>query len=221
MAKGGTLELIHVDTGFTFQTIKLTPGFVPATEPDLIKLIEKVALIQSKACVPIIIPEASESEKEIFSAKDVDIAFETAQKMETGRAILNVAHWQTAVDLALAKKLVDLFDKGEPVSLSFSFEDETVTIFGMEIHLGMVVLTCERTTMADEDLKALKEAVAANQERSILVRFTPSEGSPMLAHYPAWLPTDQRDFLVGQLDRAATEAGRVIPELSKYSDKEE
>lgn len=218
MAKGGTLELIHIDTGFTFQTIKLSPGVVAATELDLIKLIEKVAIIQSKARVPIVIPEASEGEEGILTVKDIATVFETAQKMETGRAILNVAHWQTAVDLELAKKLVDLFDKGGAVSLSFSFEDESVNIFGVEIHLGMVVLTCERTTMADEDLKALREAVAANQASSIPVRFTPAEGSPMLAHYPAWLPTDQRDFLVGQLDRAATEASQVIPELSKYND---
>lgn len=221
MAKGGTLELIHVDTGFTFQTIKLTPGVVAAIDPDLIKLVEKVALIQSKALVPIIIPEASEGEKGVFSAEDIANVLETAQKMETGRAILNVAHWQTAVDLQLAKKLVELFDRGEPVSLSFSFEDETVNVFGVEIHLGMVVLTCERTTMADEDLEALRKSVAANQEGSIPVRFTPSEGSPMLAHYPTWLLPEERDFLVKQPDSAATEAGRIIPELKKYiSDSE-
>ncbi len=62
MAKGGTLELIHIDTGFTFQTIKLPAGIVEAVESDLIKLVEKTALIQSKARVPIIIPEASEGE---------------------------------------------------------------------------------------------------------------------------------------------------------------
>lgn len=212
MAKGGTLELIHIDTGFTFQTIELPAGIVEAVEPDLIKLIEKVALIQSKARLPIIIPEASEGEKEILVAKDVATVFETAQKMETGRAILSVAHWETAVDLQLAKKLVELFDKGEPASLSFSFEDETVNVFGAEIHLGMVILTCERTIMADEGLKALREAVARNQEGSIPVRFTPAEGSAMLAYYPAWLPPEDRDFLVKQLDGAAAEADRTIPE---------
>lgn len=216
MAKGGTLELIHIDTGLSFQTIKIPPGITAATAPDLIKLVEKVAFIQSKVRVPIIIPEASDGEKEILSAKDASAVFETAQKLETGRAILDVAHWQSEVDLALAKKLVDLFEKGEPVSLSFSFENETAKIFGTEVSLGMVVMTCERTVMTAEDLKSLQDAVASNPEGNIPVRFTPFEGSPMLAHYPDWLPAEERDFLVGQLDTAATKAGQIIPALDKY-----
>lgn len=202
LAKGGTLELIHIDTGFTLQTIKITPGFLPATEPNLIKVVEKVAFIQSKVRVPITIPDTSEGERESISGQDLATVFETAQKLETGRAILDVANWQTEVDLELAKKLIELFDKGEPVSLSYTFEDETVLLFGAKIPLGTVVLTCERTVMGEENLKSLKEVVAAKQANNIPVRFTSFDGSPMLAHYPAWLPADQRDFLVGQLQTA-------------------
>jgi len=107
-----------------------------------------------------------------------------------------------------------LFEKGKPVSLSFSFQNETVKLFGADVPLGMAVVTCERTVMAGEDLQALREAIAANTGENIPVRFTPFEGAPMLAHYPAWLSPGDRDFLVGQLDKAATEAGQIIPGVS-------
>ena len=120
----------------------------------------------------------------------------------SGGIYQDVERWQTEVDLDLAKKLLELFDRGEPQSLSFSFEDEIVNIFGTEVHLGMVVLTCERTILAEEDLKSLKEAVASNQAHNIPVRFMPLEGSPMLAHYPAWLPSDEGQILLRQMEAA-------------------
>lgn len=201
-AEGGTLELVHVDTGFVFQTVRVVPGVIPATPPDLLRLVEKTALIQSKTHVPIVIPEASAGEAHAISAEDANRIVDVAQKLETGRAILDVAHWETTVDLDLAKKLLDLLQQREPQSLSFSFDDEVVNIFGAEVHLGMVVMTCERTIMADEDLQMLKDAVARNETGGIPVRFIPLEGTPMLAHYPAWLPKDEGDFLLNQMAAA-------------------
>jgi hypothetical protein len=201
-AKGGTLELIHVDTGFTLQTVKVAPGLVAPSEPKLLSLIEKAAFIQSKIRVPIVIPEASEGEENAISVKDIHAVFETAQKLETGRAIINVANWQTEVGLEVAKNLLLLFDRGEPVSLSFSFEDEVVNLFGTEVHLGLVVLTCERTVMAKEDLESLRSAIAENQQHNIKVRFTPSENAPMLANYPRWLSKEHGDFLIHQMEAA-------------------
>jgi hypothetical protein len=200
-SKGGTLDIVHVDSGFTFQTVQVVPGIIPATDSNLLRLIERAAYIQNKVRVPIVIPEASAGEQDAISAEDANRVIETAQKIETGRAILDVEHWENEVNLDLATKLLDLFEKGEPQSLSFSVDDEVVSIFGTDVHLGMLVLTCERTVMANEDVKSLKEAVAANHT-SIHVRFMPLEGTPMLAHYPAWLPSDEGQMLLRQMSVA-------------------
>lgn len=199
-AKGGTLQVIHLDTGFTFQTIKVVPGVIASTDQRFLKLVEKVAFIQSKTGVPILIPGGSE--KASISAKEIAFVYETAQKLETGRAVLKVQSWQTHVGLELAKNLVALFDERQPISLSSSFEDETILIFGKEIHLGQVVYTCERTIMTQQDLDSLKVAIGENQAHGILARFTPFEEAPMLAHYIMWLPADERDFLLNQMQKA-------------------
>jgi hypothetical protein len=208
LAKGGTLDIIHLDTGFTFQTLKVAPGVIAPTERNLLKLVEKVAFIQGKARVPIVIRGGTEQEP--IGREEIGVVYETAQKLETGRAILSVRSWQTYVDIDLARKLIELFDQRRPIALSSSFEDETVSIFGKEVHLGLVVFTCERTIMTEEDLSILEAAVSANQTNSILARFTPFEESPMLAHYPKWLPPDEREFLLGQMQRAERDAERRL-----------
>jgi len=201
LSKGGTLEIIHLDTGFTAQVVNIAPGAIDATEPTLLKFIEKAALIQNKTRIPIIIPDRP------IEGEEIGVVYGTAQKLETGRAVISVQSWQSYVGLDLAKNLIEIFDKRQPISLSLSFENESVMVFGREIHLGMVVLTCERTTMSDEDLQVLKTAISTNQQGHILARFTPFENTPMLAHYPDWLPPDERDFLLGQMQQTNQEAG--------------
>lgn len=204
LAKGGALEVIHLDTGFIFQTVKVAPGVIAPTDRKLLKLVEKVAFIQAKAHVPIILPLATPDEP--IRGEEIATVYQTAQKLETGRAVLNVQSWQTEVDSTLARKLLELFESGSAISLSSSFEDETIIIFGKEVHLGLVVFTCERTIMSEEDLKILRDALAADQHHNIPARFTPFEDSPMLAHYPKWLPADEGNFLLRQMQKAERKA---------------
>jgi hypothetical protein len=104
------------------------------------------------------------------------------------------------VDSTLATKLIDLFEKGEPVSLSFRFEEEVVKVLGVDISLGPFVYTCQQTYITGQDLGELKERTArAEQGGSIPVRFTAFDGAPMLVHYLNWLPPKDRDFLTDQM----------------------
>lgn len=202
MSKGGTLRMEYADTGLDLPEINVSPGVFPQPDARWKQIIEKLVLIQEKVQIPLAVPMPRNKESRTIAAEDIRKIFETAQKLETGRTSLELVNWETAVDASLARKLIDLFGKGEPVSLSFSSDDDVVNLFGIDISLGPFVYTCQQTLITEQDLEALKERTAqANEGQSIPVRFTPLNGAPMLVHYLNWLPPNDRDFLLNQMRR--------------------
>lgn len=200
MSKGGTIRMEYADTGLDLPEIKVSPGVFPQPEARWKQIIEKLVLIQEKVQIPLTVPVPRDKESRTIAAEDMRRIFETAQKLETGKTSLDIQSWETAVDPTLAKKLIDLFDKGEPVSLSFSSENEAVNILGVDISLGPFIYTCQQTYITEQDLQELKEKTAqASEGQAIPVCFTPFNGAPMLVHYLNWLPSHDRDFLLSQM----------------------
>jgi hypothetical protein len=203
MTKGGTMKMEYTDTGLDLPEINVAPGVFPPPTDSWKRIIEKLVLIQEKVRIPLRVPAPGDDGSRKIAAEEVKAIFETAQKLETGRTSLSLINWKTAVDATLAWKLIDLFEKGEPVSLSFSYEDEVVEILGVEISLGPFVATCQQTYITEQDLMVLKERTARAEEgKSIPVKFTPFIGAPMLVHYLNWLPPNERDFLINQMKKA-------------------
>jgi hypothetical protein len=202
LSKGGTLRMEVAETGLDFPEINIPPGAFPPPNARWRQIVERLVLIQEKVRTPLSIPGPRAEGSRRIAADDVKAIFETAQKLETGRASLNLTHWETAVGPDLAAKLIALFEKGEPVSLSFSSEDEVVKVLGVDISLGPFVYTCQQTYIAEPDFEELKERTArAGEGESIPVRFTPFDGAPMLIHYLNWLPPNERDFLLNQMKK--------------------
>lgn len=200
MSKGGTLRMEYTETGLDLPEISVAPGIFPRPDARWKRIVEKLVLIQEKVQIPLPVPVPRDDGGETIDANDVRVIFETAQKLETGRTSLTLQSWETAVGPPLARKFIDLFENGEPISLSFSSEDETVNLLGVEISLGPFVYTCQQTLMTEDDLRELKERTAeAGPDDSIPVRFTPFNNAPMLIHYLNWLPPQDRDFLLNQI----------------------
>lgn len=200
MYKGGTLRLEYAESGLELPEISVAPGMFPRPDDRWKRLVEKLVLIQEKVRIPLTVPAPRDKASGAIASEDVRAVFETAQKLETGRASLGLQSWETAVAPTLAEKFIDLFEKGEPVSLSFSSEDDVVNVIGVDISLGPAVHTCQRTSMTEEDLRELKERTAhAVPGESIPIRFTPSDNAPVLVHYLNWLPQNDRDFLLKQM----------------------
>ena len=205
MFKGGTLRMELIDTGLDLPEISIDAGLFPQPDGRWKELIEKLVLIQEKVKIPLMVPAREDGNRRSIRAEDVRIIFETAQKLETGRATLDLLNWETTVDAALATKLIALFDKGAPVSLSFSYGDEIVSVLGTNLSLGPFVYTCQQTFMAEKDLEELRMATSCNLEgESISVRFTPFDGAPMLVHYLNWLSAEDRSFLLNQMKTEST-----------------
>jgi hypothetical protein len=202
MYRGGTLRMEYAESGLDLPEISVAPGIFPQPDDRWKRLVEKLVLIQEKVQIPLTVPTLRDKESGTIAAEDERAIFETAQKLETGKASLGLPSWETAVDPPLAEKFIDLFEKGEPVSLSFSSEDDVVNVLGVDISLGPTVHTCQQTSMTEEDLRALKERTAhAVPGESIPIRFTPFDNAPMLIHYLNWLPANDRDFLLNQMKR--------------------
>ncbi len=203
LSKGGTLRMEMAETGLDLSEMPISPGEFPPPEPRWKQLIEKIVLIQEKIRTPLSVPAVEGEGGRRIPGEDVRAIYETAQKLESGKTSLSLQHWETAVGQELAAKLIALFEKGEPVSLSFSSEEEVVKVPGVDISLGPFVYTCQQTSMTEQDLKELKERAAqAGAGDSIPVRFTPFNGAPMLIHYLNWLPTSEREFLLRQMETA-------------------
>ena len=202
MSKGGTLRMEYAESGLDLPEISVEPGVFPRPDARWKRLVEKLVLIQEKAQIPLTVPAPRDNEGGAIAAEDERAIFETAQKLETGRTSLSMESWKTAVDTSLAKKFIDLFEKGEPVSLSFSFEDDVVNVLDVDISLGPAVYTCQQTSMTEEDFRALKERTAqAGPDETIPVRFTPFNNAPILVYYLNWLPPADRDFLLNQMKK--------------------
>lgn len=200
MSKGGTLRMEYAETGLDLPEISVAPGIFPQPDARWKRIVEKLVLIQEKVQIPLPVPVPRDDGGGTIDADDVRAIFETAQKLETGRTSLTLQSWETAVGPPLARKFIDLFENGEPISLSFSSEVETVKLLGVEISLGPFVYTCQQTCMTEDDLRKLKERAAeAGPDDSIPVRFTPFNNAPMLIHYLNWLPQQDRDFLLNQM----------------------
>ncbi len=205
MAKGGELKLVHLDSDFVFQTIRITPGVMEMPDERWINIVEKLVSIQRKARFPIHIPEPI-GEFEQVSANEIRHIYETAQILETGRTSFQFSNWKSAVNLQTAKNIVGAFASGKPVSFSLNFDKKFVEILGTKIPLGPVVLTCERTIMLPEDYAKLKAATeTVPPPASIPVRFESYENAPMWAHYLNWLPPKDRDFIVNQMQEGVKE----------------
>jgi len=183
MAKGGVFRMEHLDTGFELAKMPIAPGVLEAPDPHWIELVEKLVFIQSKVHIPLVIPDRE------VTIEDARRIFAAAQKLETGQAKLGAEEWTIRVSRESAQAMLELSESGKP--LPFRLEaDETEEIFGVTIPLGPVILTCKEAYVAEEDLNALRAAIATTTPgETVPIRFKPFEGCPIQAEYPNWLPS--------------------------------
>lgn len=182
MAKGGVFRMEHLDTGFELAQMPIIPGVLETPDSHWIELVEKLMFIQNKVHIPLAVPDRD------VTIEDAKTIFETARKLETGRATLKAEQWTIGVDREAAQRALEAFEGSRPLPMRLQIE-ETQEIFGVTIPLGPVILTCEQAHITEEDLDALRAAIAtAMPGETIHIRFKPFEGCPIQAQYPKGLP---------------------------------
>jgi len=70
-------------------------------------------------------------------------------------------------------------------------ETSPVKIFGTDMSLGPVTITCERVCLTPDEIEALRIGIQSlTGEATLQIRFMIVEECPIQAWYPKWLPTD-------------------------------
>jgi hypothetical protein len=209
LSKGGQFKMTNLITGFVSQMAQIVAGMYESPDPVLFELIERMALIQNKTNTLLIVPEGD------IAMDDVREVFDTARIVETGRATLHVNHMTATGGVELAKNALEGFADGEPTSMLWHYsENQTAIIFGINVPLGPVILSCEKTVITEEDKEKIRKALESVAEgedfQGIPIRFTPVEDCPVEARYPKWLPEEEAaalDNMLSALPRA-TESAR-------------
>ena len=186
-AKGGDLRVTHLSTGLLLLQAKVDAGKHPRQEPHWAKTLERLTVIQSKTNTLLALPR-----KEL-TIEEVRHIYQIAHIVETGHATLNFNNWSDELDLNKAKTALKQFTEGQPLPVLWNYAEEQETkILGVDVPLGPLVISCERTVFTEEDMEALRTAVELTPpDGEITVRFTAFEDCPIEARYLDWLPAEE------------------------------
>jgi LmbE family N-acetylglucosaminyl deacetylase len=198
MSKGGHFRMVNLLNGFVGQMTHLAPGMYPSPDPILLELTERLVFIQSKTNTLFTAPERD------LSMEEVTEVFDTARIIETGHDTIHVKNMTARGGVEMARNALEGFG-GEPKYLLWqSSEDRVVTMLGVEVSLGPLVMTCNQTIITEEDKevirRALESAEAEDAPQDIPIRFTPVNDCPVEVRYPRWLPEDEAASLRNLLD---------------------
>lgn len=219
MSKGGQLRMINLLTGYVGPTAQLAPGMYPSPDPVLFELIERLLFIQNKTNTLFTVPEGD------ISMDDVESALDAARIIETGRDTLRVKNMTARGGVELARNALEGFGDGEPKYLLWqATEDRVVTILGVDVSLGPLVMLCNKVIIAEEDQgtirRALESAAEGAEPHNIPIRFTPIDDSPLEVRYPRWLPEDEATSLEDLLQGEANEPVSDNDTLQEVTDDE-
>ncbi|WP_420641252.1 hypothetical protein [Candidatus Leptofilum sp.] len=184
LANGCTLTIEHLDTGFELQKQKISAGSTKEPDPFWVDLVEKLAFIQNKTRVPIIIPDDHLTDEDF---KAIHIIFEG---LKTGRLLVSMKAYMIELsDRGIAEKVLESFGKGESMPVNLSGIEISEMLFGIPIPLGVANIELEDVYIADEHLGILRETLKNQEEENIRIVFSLSEGSNIKAEFLNWLPS--------------------------------
>ena len=198
MSKGGQFRMISLLNGFSGQMSRIAPGMYPSPDPILLELTERLVFIQEKTNTLFTAPDRD------LSMDEVTEVFDTARIIETGHDTIHVKNMTARGGAEMARNALEGFG-GEPKYLLWrSSEDRVVTLLGVEVSLGPIVMTCNQTIITEEDKEAIKRALesaeAGDAPQDIPIRFTPVDDCPVEVKYPKWLPEDEAASLENLLE---------------------
>lgn len=181
LMKGGSLRIYDLETGF-----EMFPQILVVQRPDnaaveaRLKFAEDLLFIQQQVRVPIPVYD-----RELIH-EDVNTARNIVQRLKTGR-ITSLDDITLHMDKENTKMTMEAFKND--ASMRFGPIEQTEKLFGVDIPLGPVTVTCLQTRIFEEDIPSLTAAIdAAKPDDLIPVRFRPTGNYPMEVTYHNWLP---------------------------------
>ncbi|MEK6281578.1 MAG: hypothetical protein AABN95_14585 [Acidobacteriota bacterium] len=192
LAVGGTLNIEHLDTGLILASMNVPENHFPSPDQWWLEVLEAVVLIQQKTHYPIDLPD-----EERLTGTLINTILSTASKLQTGKALYEGSELRVVAGLATARNIFAEFGEGKIGSLASQHENEqTATIFGVDIPLGPVTIFCEKVYLSPEDRVELQQALeGAKPDATFSIKFKIVKDCPIQAYYPNWLSSDEANAI--------------------------
>ena len=191
LARGGEFRITGAFAGTKTQVLVLRGG-IPRGEyegPDeqLVKMLERMAFVEEKTGVRFTVPEGEVPEEELLSLRVA------ARILKEGRATYTAGAWEAISSVEQAESMLKDFGDGRPrPTVLYYPEEQSMSVFGVDVPLGPVLIGVQRTYIAPEDLSKLRnEVAAAVPDDEVQVRLSPYEGCPAEVRYMRWLPVQE------------------------------
>ena len=184
ISEPGRLQATTTVGGLTTRghyTFELEPGTLPMPPDIMIFLLEKLVFIQHKTRALIPLLDA------VALMQNAQLVYETAYKIEKG--CVSVNRFSFALNKEMAQGVIESVEKNQPVPLEYQYEDKTI-IFGVEIPLGPVIMTCDNLSFSTDHITKIKEGLSANKD-FIELHFKSDPKHPVKNIYTNWFVDDK------------------------------
>lgn len=190
LAQGGEFRITGAFAGTKTQVLVLRGG-IPRGEyegPDeqLVKMLERMAFVEERTGVRFIVPEGEIPGEDLLSLRVA------VRILKEGRATYTAGAWESISSVEQAKSMLEDFGDGRPrPTVLYYPEEQSMSVFGVDVPLGPVLIGVARTYIAPEDLSRLRSEVAAAPGDEVQVRLSPYEDCPAEVRYMRWLPVKE------------------------------
>lgn len=184
LAAGGTLKILHWETGIPIGGQKIIPGEsgLKSISPFWMEILEKLNSIQQKIRVPIEMPGRNLTKEE---SQEI---LEIAAILREGRLELQPKDWTIGIEKRRVKEFFDNMPPGKPQPLCMEDDHVQCEILGVRIDMGKRVVRCAQAYISKAEAKRVHERVKHLKEtESVTIKMKPFDKCPLVAEYPKWL----------------------------------
>jgi predicted HTH domain antitoxin len=217
LSRGGEFRMVYkvseTETDVTFLRGNIPAGVYPGPEPNHLKLLEQLALIQSKTGARLTIPEGGISSEQAQNIRVV------ARIVETGRITYPVPSWNTTLHPEHVQTALETFANGKTIPIVMNYlEEQAMPVLGTEVPLGPMLVGVTRVYMTPDDYEALRSAAeSAEPDSMISARMSPFEDCQAEAHYMRYLPVDHAAAIYRMVIFQQVEPEQFLEELLRAS----
>ena len=187
---GGTLRILHVQTGFQIAERVLSPNErgLDGLSPGWLEVLEELDFIQQEIRIPIQLPNRD------ITPDEASEILETAQIMRDGK--LEIQSKGTGWTISMEKQHVGEFfasyPAGEPRAMVMQQIEER-EILGVRFEMGKRIVSCASAYAPKTEAKRVQTAMRKLADTDMVeIGFKPYDECPVIVEYPKWLPEGQQ-----------------------------
>jgi hypothetical protein len=182
ISRPGQVRFIDLRTNILLLEMPLAVSGDIRPAPDLMRVVEDLAIIQQQSMRPIAIPDRELTEDELETVRRL------SQIRRTGVITGTWEDIRFAMPLASTRNVLDNFSDGASHTLGFEGEEAVEELFGARIPLGPTRIILSDTRLANEETVREQVARASGGDVSIELSFNSGDDKACMQRFLAWIP---------------------------------